>query len=276
MKEKLAEMGKEMGNKMSDVAQDLGGAAAKGDFSQVRSFANEIGTIARNYGQEALGVLNESLGFMKGHGVNKLHSPKMVESQRSFSDVFVNGKKIDDDDDLPTGPGNAYVTHLFKRQQVGEKLKAKAKEAVTGGANVFTEQMEALKLAVKTMGIASERNPGGMPIDIKEAKKIWFGKDGEIDPIAESEWRNSVELGDNKLDPKRVRKFVNHDGSLTWEILNEDKTVMSRFTMGDYAGTKIFAQGGYNKFAEVLKKARQQLGQDTGGEFDAIRSMFGG
>jgi hypothetical protein len=115
-----------------------------------------------------------------------------------------------------------------------------------------------------------------MPIDIKEAKKIWFGKDGEIDPIAESEWRNSVELGDNKLDPKRVRKFVNHDGSLTWEILNEDKTVMSRFTMGDYAGTKIFAQGGYNKFAEVLKKARQQLGQDTGGEFDAIRSMFGG
>ena len=97
-----------------------------------------------------------------------------------------------------------------------------------------------------------------------------------MDEVAKAEFMSIAEQGDSKIDPKRIRKFVNYDGSLTWEVLNEDKTVMSRFTMGKYKGTSIFAQGGYKKFAELLKKAKGKLGKDNGGEFDSIRSMFGG
>jgi hypothetical protein len=114
-----------------------------------------------------------------------------------------------------------------------------------------------------------------MPIEINDAQKIWFG-DKEVSKQEQSVFRSTLETGDSKLDPKKVRKFVNHDGSLTWEVLNDDKTVMNRFTMGEYAGTKIFSQGGYKNFAEMLKEAKGKLGKDTGGEFDAIRSAYSG
>jgi hypothetical protein len=117
----------------------------------------------------------------------------------------------------------------------------------------------------------------GFPrLDVRTAKDIFFG-DKKIDPIEEAEFRTTIETGDTKIDPKRVRKFTNYDGSLTWELLNEDKTVMNRFTMGEYAGKKIYAQGGYQKFADLLKTVQQQTSPDDDAkeDFDAITQSIG-
>lgn len=226
-------------------------------------------------GTQAAGIMGEALGFAKQFGISALNKPKQMESSRTFTETFVNGKKIKDGDNLPTIPGSAYSTHLFKHHEAGKKAMEASKNALTNASKIFTEQMEALKLALGSMGVASERNPGGLPVDFKDARKIWFGSD-DVDPIQEAEFRSTIEIGDRKVDPKKIRKFANSDGSLTWEILNDDKTVMSRFTMGEYAGTKLFSQGGYDSFAKLLKKAREKFGPDSKGEFDSIRTMFGG
>lgn len=229
----------------------------------------------KNFGPQAQARMDESLSFLKNIGTNGLRGGQVQERMRSHTDVFINGKKIDPDDELPMGEGFAYGSHLFRRMNGSQKIKDKNKEILTKGANIFTEHMEALKTTMQQLGVYSEMNPGGMPIDIKEAKRIWFG-DSEPDIVQESEWKQTIEMGDRKLDPKKVRKFNNADGSITWEVLNDDKTVQHRFTMGDYAGTKLFAQGGYKVFARLLKKAQQKLGSDVAGQFDSIRTMFGG
>lgn len=203
-------------------------------------------------------------------GTASYEKPRIAESMRSRMDMFANGVKADDND-LPVGPGKTYLTHLFKHHNMKDKLQ-KHFEKENPKNNIYTDQQEALRTALQLIGCYSDRNQGGMPIDIHDAKKLWFG-DKEVSPHEEAEFRSTVEVGDNKLDPKKVRRFVNHDGSLTWEVLNDDKTVMSRFTMGEYNGKKIFAQGGYKSFAELLKKAKGKFGEDFGAQFDAIRGM---
>lgn len=216
-------------------------------------------------------VLNH-LVDLNNVGTASYVKPKMAQLGRSRTDMFANGVK--DETELPVGPGNTYLTHLFNHHQVKSKM-TKQQEKNSPKSNIYTDQQEALRTAMSIVGCYSDRNPGGMPIEVNDATKIWFG-DKEVSAQDHAMFRSTVETGDSKVDPKKIRKFVNHDGSLTWEVLNDDKTVMNRFTMGEYAGTKIFAQGGYKSFAELLKEAKQKLGADTGGEFDAIRSAFSG
>lgn len=202
------------------------------------------------------------------YGMARLETQDALKRGGSRMQQF--GKR-EDKDFRPKGPGTNYLNHLVEYNKVNEKLEALRKEKETEVGNIFTDQPEAAKTALSLIGVYSEKNPGGLPIDFTEARSLWFGKK-EVDGMEEASFRTTVEQGDQNIDPKRVRKFVNYDGSLTWEILNQDKTVQSRFTMGDYAGTKVFAQGGYKTFAELLKKAKKKKGPDVGGEFDAIRA----
>lgn len=215
----------------------------------------------------------EHLAGLAGSGtasMSALQESKINARSGIIKSAFAD--RSEDDDDLPVGPGSSYMNHLFRYNGIGKKLKEMKKGLK--GVNIYTDQMEALMTALSVVGVYSDKNAGGMPIDMQEALKLKFG-DGDVDETDKAQFMTMIEQGDTKIDPKRVRKFVNYDGSLTWEILNDDKTVMSRFTMGKYKGTSIFAQGGYKKFAELLKTAKQKLGKDSGGEFDSIRSMFG-
>lgn len=233
------------------------------------------GAAPMNYFDQANTYVRDHLVGICGTGTASLIIPRLADHNKSQMSKLVGSDPNESSDDgLPVGPGKAYLTHLFRTHKVKDKLNELQKKATGNGSNIFTDQGEALRGAIAAIGLYSERNPGGMPLDVKEAKKFWFG-DKDIDQIEESEFHAKLQ-GDTKIDPKRVRKFVNHDGSLTWELLNQDKTVMSRFTMGDYAGTKVFAQGGYNKFAELLKEVKAKKGPDSGGEFDAIRSQYKG
>lgn len=191
-------------------------------------------------------------------------------SDKAKSKMALSGMKPNKDE-LPMEPGKAFLSHLYKYNHMGARNERARKEKEEETGNIFTDQPEAAKTALSLIGVYSERNPGGLPIDFAEAKHLWFGKK-DVDETDAAGFRTTVENGDPNIDPKRVRKFVNYDGSLTWEILNMDKTVQSRFTMGNYAGVKIFAQGGYKTFAELLKKAKKKKGPDVGGEFDAIRT----
>ncbi len=232
-------------------------------------------TVSGQFGKGAIDFQNESSSYMKGFGIAALGKKQEDAKLKSFSQSFFNESGLSEQDKLPINPGKAYGTHLFRRQNGEAKLKEASMKAMTKGSKVFTDHMEAMKVALQNMGIASDYNPGGMPIDIQDAKKIWFG-DSEVDPIEETTWKSHITQGNKGVDPKKVRKFSNPDGSLTWEILNDDKTVMSRFTMGEYAGQKLFAQGGTNAFSEILKKAKEKIGPDIAGQFDSIRTMFGG
>lgn len=216
-------------------------------------------------------AVTEHLQSTALNGINGLQAANGLNKPQSRMAQFGQHPSKDPNKQLPLGPGNAYLSHLVKFNKMNEKLEDFKKKAENKIGNIFTDQPEAAKTALSLIGVYSERNPGGLPMDFKEAKNLWFG-DKEVDGTEESGFRTTVENGDPNIDPKRVRKFVNYDGSLTWEILNRDKTVQSRFTMGDYAGTKVFAQGGYKTFAELLKKFMQKKGKDVGGEFDAIRS----
>lgn len=217
----------------------------------------------------------EHLAGLQNVGTASLMRPRIMKNAgKSVVGEYANPTEIDPEDELPLGPGKTYLSHLFKRHGLDQKIRNQHKKAMKDGGNIFTDQQEALRMALKIVGCYSDKNPGGMPIEVHEAKKFWFG-DQEADEMDEAEFMSVIE-GDNQIDPKRVRKFVNYDGSITFEILNQDKTVQSRFTMGKYKGTTIFSQGGYKKFAELFKKARAKLGKDDGGEFDAIRAAFRG
>lgn len=231
----------------------------------------EAAAPAVDYAGEAMSTAMSHLNSIKDSGTAPMHAAAMNKNAKSATASVFSGTPQGGLDDLPVGAGHAYLTHLFKRQAA----PAAAKKASDKGVNIYTDQQEALRSALNIMGVYSEKNPGGMPIEITEAKKLWFG-DKKVDETEEAQWRTNIEQGDTKIDPKKMRKFVNYDGSLTWEVLNDDKTVMSRFTMGEYNGTKIFAQGGYKKFAELLNKVKQNSGPDSGGSFDAINRMVGG
>lgn len=258
----------------TQFADDLTGSPGELKADPVMDSFQKQSMAMQNFGQSADRAVIGHLQQLSGVGAMQGFAGALADAARSKTDLIANGPK---DDGLPNGPGFAYVTHLFKRLSKAkmDKERGSDKRPSKEETSIYSEHLEAVKTAIQQMGVYSDRNPGGLPIDLKEARKLWFG-DKDVDQVKEAEWRSLVEMGDRKLDTKRIRKFVNYDGSLTWEILNEDKTVMSRFTMGNYAGTTIFSQGGYSKFAEVLKKVKEKKGPDRQGEFDSIRGMFSG
>lgn len=218
-------------------------------------------------------VVARALQGVKNNGTQMLLQNAQNAAQQSMMSRLTDGPEIDPDEDLPTAPGFAYMTHLFKHSQAGKKIKDKQRESITKGLNIMTNAMDGVRTAVKMIGLAAETNADGLPIDLKDAFKMFHG-DKELDDISKNEFIRELQDGTTKIDRKKIRKFVNHDGSLTWEVLNDDKSIMSRFTMGEYNGTKIFAQGGYKHFADLMRQARAQLGEDYRGEFDAIRRSF--
>src|SRR3989304_503537 len=130
---------------------------------------------ARQYGQQAQDMMNNTLGTLASVGTGASMFKKRLNSMKSKTEQLVNGE--DAEDDLPEGPGFNYLTHLFRRVGGPAKAEAKKKEAKTKGSNIYTDHMEALKVALSAMGVFSEKNPGGMPVDLLDAKKIWFGED---------------------------------------------------------------------------------------------------
>ncbi len=239
------------------------------------AFAEQNQGITQGNFDKANTYVLEHLTGLQNVGAASLMKPRLMkQAGKSVIGEYANPTEVDPSDELPLGPGQTYLSHLFQKHKLPEKIRDQQKKKVKENGNIFTDQQEALRLALKIVGCYSERNPGGMPIEPQEAKQFWF-QGNEADELDEADFMSTIE-GDNKIDPKRVRKFTNYDGSLTYEVLNEDKTVMNRFTMGKFKGTTIFSQGGYKKFAELFKKARAKLGKDDGGEFDAIRSSFRG
>ncbi len=220
----------------------------------------------------AMSMLNRTLGEAKNYGTAPMHEEKRNKESKSRMQRFLDGDK-EDDDDLPIGPGFAMMTHLFKNANAGDAMKKKHQNALTKGMNIFTDALDGVKTALRMIGLHSDTNIGGLPIDMKDALKMFYG-DKEITDVMKSDFMHDLQDGVNKIDPKKVRKFVNHDGSLTWELLNDDKTVMNRFTFGDYKGKKIFAQGGYKNFAHLYEKAKRELGPDLAGEFDATMARY--
>lgn len=214
--------------------------------------------------------IGQMLRSLQGHGSLSMYAQQARKKARSVSERMLGGEEPKEP---PIFPGGVYIAHLAKRINAIKKDKARKKEpGVEDQPNIYCDHMGALKAAIQAMGIYSDKNPGGLPVDIKDARKVWFGSKAP-EKYEEAEWRSLVEMGDTNLDMKKVRKFVNYDGSATWEVLNEDKTVASRFTLGEYKGTKVFTQGGYNKFAEVLKKIKS--GSGSAG-FDDIQGLMGG
>lgn len=218
-------------------------------------------------------AIQGAMELSNGFGVAPLVKEREDKKKGSKTFKALNPDKPDELDKLPLDEGFVYMTHLFNinNKKKKEAEKGKGYKGLPD-AFIFTDQPEAVKTAIEIMGIQTDKNPGGVPIDFNHAMKVYFGDDDKIDDVALAEWKTKVEQGDSTIDPKRVRKFTNYDGSITWEILNADKTVANRFTIGNYKGTKVFAQGGYQGFLDLMKKARKELGDSTD-EFDWLRNV---
>lgn len=278
-----------MGAPTSNLASDLGGREmAPGEnmpADQVAAADSMRDSAVQGYQAEQMDYGKQAFDMVAGHLTQT--------SQIGMAGVAVNQAKASakgssvmqkmtgeqgEDDGLPKGPGFNYMNHLWNRGKAGAVMKSRENhEKTRDDTNIYTDQMEALKTALAVAGVYSDKNPGGLPIDLAAAKKVWFG-DEQVGGIDEAEWRSKVEMGDSTIDPKRIRKFANYDGSMTWEVLNHDKTVMSRFTMGQYGGVNIFAQGGYSKFADLLDKVKSKVGPTNVGSFEGARkgSLGGG
>jgi hypothetical protein len=274
-----APISKEEANKPTPLAESLGGramlpgenmAADQAEAARQQALAS-VEAAKQQAGASAMQVLSAHLADIKGVGSISQYAGAAQDALRTVSDRITNGPS----GELPTFPGMVYVNHLFKHSHAAQKMKKQKDKSADDDINIYTDHAEALKTALQAIGVYSDRNPGGMPIDIKAARKLWFGGE-KVDGIKEAEWRSLIETGDNNIDPKNIRKFVNYDGSMTWEILNHDKTVMSRFTMGEYGGTKVFTQGGYSKFADVLKAVKEKVGPGLADSFNKMQGMMGG
>lgn len=180
--------------------------------------------------------------------------------------------------------GTVMAQFLFNRAKNGPKPRnsqeavAQADAASTKGA-VVTTTPEALRAALQIIGVASERNPTGLSVPLSTARQVIVGKNqDDIAATDEAEFRAAMEQGDERIDKKKIRQFVNYDGSITYEILNDDKSIMSRFTLGDYKGQKVFVQGGYSAYAETLRRLAPKLSRAAAkqSEFDDIRKRATG
>jgi len=178
---------------------------------------------------------------------------------------------------MPQGPGTKMFNVLTLQHMAG---KAPVAASLTPALqNVFTRQPEAMKVAIQTLGVAGPNNPNGIAIDMDTAKELWFGsKDAKVSAGDEAAFRAIAQSGDQKIDRKRIKQYVNYDGSTTWEILNNDKSIMSRFTLGSSEGKKIFAQGGYNEYAAELGAITSKMGQESkiAEQFESTRKKLMG
>lgn len=224
---------------------------------------------AFNFANSAISHVNQWLDSVSSFGMESRMMQDAAKKMQSTTSRMVDGGN-DPKNELPIGPGNSYMNHLFKFHNTATKTAETIKDELTKGTNIFTDASEALKLAIKVMGVMNEKNPGGLPIEINEAQKIWFG-DKDVDDIQKTQWRTTIEMANPDYDPKKIRKFTNYDGSMTWEILNNDKTVMSRFTLGEHNGTKIFSQGGYKKFVALLDQLKSKLPDGASEGFEQMR-----
>jgi len=170
------------------------------------------------------------------------------------------------------GPGSRMFNYLTFRKFVKEPKFFNPAGEKSPIADILTQTPEALRAALQVLGISGENNPPGLGLNIDTARKIWFGEN-EVTDADEAEFRSMM---GGTVDSKAVRQFVNHDGSTTWEVMNQDKTVMSRFTLGEHKGKKLFVQGGYSAYAQELRKLAQQLqGSDKWeADFNRIRSSI--
>lgn len=223
------------------------------------------------------GVVSQALRSVADNGVKGMQERAKAAASQSMMSRYMDGPQIKPDEDLPIGPGFAYLNHLFNNAGGGGKIKERMKDKMLNGLGIMTNAMDGVRTALKMIGAASDDNIDGLPIDQKDIMKIFHGdKADDMDDIQRNEFLKEISDGTKKIDRKKIRKFVNQDGSLTWEILNDDKkTIMSRFTFGEYNGTKLFAQGGYKQFGQLLREAREKLGPDHRGEFDSIRQYRG-
>lgn len=228
---------------------------------------------AHQFANSAISHVNQWLDSVSGFGMESSMKQQAARNSQSSMSRMVDGGP-DENEELPVGPGFSYMTHLFKHHNSGKKIAETVKQELTKGTNIFTDASEALKMAIKVMGVMNDKNPGGLPIEINEAQKLWFG-DKDVDDIEKTQWRTTIEMANPDYDPKKIRKFTNYDGSMTWEVLNNDKTVMSRFTLGEYNGTKVFSQGGYKKFVSLLDELKKKMPDGAQG-FDQMQSMIGG
>lgn len=253
----------------SSFAESLGGKTmTTAEFEKGNPQFEATMQAAMDYAGHAQTVAQGHLQSLTNVGAARQYGALAAERMRSATDKLMNGSE-----NLPAiFPGNIMANHLLGRSQAMIKANMeKGKKRGLREPDIYTDHQEALKTALMAMGIYSERNQGGLPIDLAIARKAYYGAE-KLSQEQEAEFRNMME-GDRGFDPKKIRQFVNYDGSRTWELLNEDKTVMSRFTIGEYRGMKVFTQGGYNKFADLLKKVQ---GGDPGRGFDLLRESTGG
>jgi hypothetical protein len=176
--------------------------------------------------------------------------------------------------------GAMMSSYLYARSR---KPPANVDQRFAGGSNslpsgaVLTSQPAALRQALSLIGLSSDRNPAGLSISPDTAKFILFGKK-DLGDVDEASFRASMENGDISVDKSKIRQFVNYDGSITYEILNDDKSIMSRFTLGDFKGKKVFVQGGYAAYAQSLRDLTGKFKQIQSGvsEFDKLRTKLSG
>lgn len=136
---------------------------------------------------------------------------------------------------------------------------------------IHSSHPEALKKAMTLLGLQSESNKHGIPISIDNARKMFHG-DNKLSDVEESEFRAMMLNGDNAFDRKKMRLMTNYDGSTTYELLNGDKTVMSKFTFGSFQDGKVFSQGGYDEYAQQLRLMLEDGKKQTNSqiEFDEL------
>jgi hypothetical protein len=190
---------------------------------------------------------------------------KMATLVKNRRPAFTNGK------------GVGMLTYLMHNKAAGNPTKSDFPDPDQPPKESFIDSShpEALKKAMAVLGLRSDQNHDGLDIDIDTAKKLYFGKE-KLSEIEEAEFRALMLHGDEKFDKKRMRQFVNHDGSTTYELINPDKSVMTRFTFGQFKERKVFAQGGYDSYSKELRKLLDNADQDTQAmvEFDDLRARM--
>lgn len=176
---------------------------------------------------------------------------------------------------LLTAPGTTMLHYLGAYESAGRPFDPhQIKPDESPLDRLHTSMPGAMKKALQLLGIRSEQNHEGLPVDFDVARELFFSGE-EVDETREAEFRSTIETGDPLLDRKRVKQFVNHDGSTTYEVLNTDKkTIASKFTLGTFEGKMVFAQGGYDAYAKELRKLSSSTQTGPMTEFEGIRQMM--
>lgn len=198
-------------------------------------------------------------------------TPELVAQNMTSASAGAVGKPMK----MPSGPGTTMLNLLtlgHMEKTAADRLGPKVANPTL--QDVFTRHKDALKLAIQTLGVAGPNNPMGLDVDMGTAREVWFGsKDAKVSSQDEAAFNAIAQRGDQKLDKKLLQQYVNYDGSTTYEVLNPDKSVKSRFTFGSNEGKKIFVQGGYNEYASELGNFKTMFSQndELAAKFEATR-----